>query len=330
MKMKKTMVTLTLGVVLAVFLLAIMWIYCEKSMREIDQQAGNDHVYDRHFILITEDASALWQSVYESAAQAAASENVYLEWAGTDSMSEYSVVDCMNIAIAAQVDGIILQPDGSSEITNQINAAAVSGVPVVTVLNDDAGSGRISFVGVNSYQMGQVYGEQVLASLQDGYNKIMVLINASAEDVNTNLMYSQMSNVVERGKKEGQQTEISTYSIDSSTNFEAEEAIRNIFVNSVILPDILICLDPVSTECACQAIVDYNKVGSVDIIGYYESAVTLDAIEKGVIPAAVTIDTEEIGRYSVSALNEYLDQGYVSNYFNVDLNIINGDNVKHF
>lgn len=324
------MVTLTLGVVLAVFLLALMWIYCDRSMKKIDHQSGNDHVYDRHFILITEDTSALWQSVYESAAQSAASENVYLEWAGTDSMSDYSAVDCMNIAIAARVDGIILQPDGSSEITEQINAAADAGIPVVTVLNDDTGSGRISFVGVNSYQMGQVFGEQVLASLKDGYTKIMILINASAEDVNTNLMYSQISNMVERGKKNGQQTEISTYSIDSSTNFEAEEAIRNIFVNSVILPDILICLDPVSTECACQAIVDYNKVGSVDIIGYFESAVTLDAIQKGVIPAAVTIDTEEIGRYSVSALNEYLDQGYVSNYFNVDLNIIDSHNVKQF
>lgn len=328
--MKKTMLTLTLVAVAAVLLLAVMWIYCDKSIREIDHQAGNDRVYDRHFILVTEDSSALWQAVYKSAAAEAARENVYLEWAGTDSLSDYSLVDCMNIAIASQVDGIILQPDGSSEITEQINAAMNAGIPVVTVLNDNAESDRISFVGVNSYQMGEIYGEQVLAALQKGYNRVMVLVNTFGEDVNTNLMYSRMSDVVEQGKQSDQQVEISAYYIDSSTNFEAEEAIRKIFVNSVILPDIMICLDPVSSECACQAIVEYNKVGNVNIIGYYESEVTRNAIQKGVIPAAVTIDTEDIGRYSISALKEYLDQGYVSNYFNVDLDIINSANVRRF
>lgn len=326
--MKKTMLTLTLGAAAAVLLLALMWFYCDKSIKEIDHQTGNDRVYDRHFILVTEDSSALWQAVYQSAAQAAARENAYLEWAGTDSLSDYSVADCMNIAIASRVDGIILQPDGSSKITEQINEAMDAGIPVVTVLNDDAESGRISFVGVNGYQMGQVYGERVLAALREGSNQVMVLINTSGEDINTNLMYSQMCNVVERGKKADQKVDISTYAIDSSTNFEAEETIRNIFVNAEILPDILICLDPVSTECACQAIVDYNKVGNVDIIGYYESEITLDAIQKGVIPASVTIDTEDIGRYSVSALEEYLDQGYVSNYFNVGLDVINSANVR--
>lgn len=328
--MKKTMLTLTLGAAAAVCLLALMWFYCDRSIRQIDQQAGNDRVYDRHFILVTEDTSTLWQAVYQSAAQAAGQENVYLEWAGTDSMTDYSAVDCMNIAIASQVDGIILQPDGSEEIAEQIDAAMEAGIPVVTVLYDDTGSERISFVGVNSYQMGQVYGEQVLELLQEGENQVMVLLNASGEDVNTNLMYSQMNTVVERGKKASQKVEISTYSIDSSANFEAEEAIRNIFVNSEILPDILICLDPVSTECACQAIVDYNQVGNVNIIGYYGSQITLDAIGKGVIPSAVTIDTEELGSYSVSALNEYLDQGYVSNYFNVDLNVIDDTNIRQF
>lgn len=328
--MKRTMFTLTLGAAAAVCLLAVMWFYCDRSIRRIDGQAGNDRVYDRHFILVTEDTSALWQAVYQSAAEAADRENVYLEWAGTDSMTDYSAADCMNIAIASRVDGIILQPDGSEAITEQINAAAEAGIPVVTVLYDATGSERISFVGVNSYQQGQVYGEQILDSLQEGENQVMVLLNASAEDVNMNLMYSQMNSVVERGKKADQKVEISTYSIDSSANFEAEETIRNIFVNEEILPDILICLDPVSTECACQAIVDYNQVGNVDIIGYYGSQIILDAISKGVIPGTVTINTEELGSYSVSALNEYLDQGYVSNYFNVDLNVIDSANVRQF
>ena len=116
--------------------------------------------------------------------------------------------------------------------------------------------------------------------------------------------------------------------MDSTANFEAEEVIRDIFINSDSLPDILICLDPVSTECAYQAIVDYNEVGNVNIVGYYTSDIVMNAIHKGLIPAAVTIDTGEIGRYSIDALNEYLSAGHVSNYFNVGLSIVTKDETR--
>ncbi|MDD3796107.1 MAG: sugar ABC transporter substrate-binding protein, partial [Lachnospiraceae bacterium] len=140
----------------------------------------------------------------------------------------------------------------------------------------------------------------------------------------------KMNSVVEQGKKKGQTVNISTYSIDNSMSFDAEEVIRDIFVNSETLPDILICLDSVSTECACQAIIDYNEVGNVDIIGYYTSSSILDAIEKDLMPVTIVIDTEQIGQLSINALNEYHSLGYVSNYFNAELNIITKSNVNAF
>ena len=44
--------------------------------------------------------------------------------------------------------------------------------------------------------------------------------------------------------------------MNTATSFDAEEDIRNIFVRRQQIPDILICLDLVSTECAMQALVD--------------------------------------------------------------------------
>ena len=41
----------------------------------------------------------------------------------------------------------------------------------------------------------------------------------------------------------------------------------------------------------------------------------------------VTIDTQQVGAYSIEALEEYYRMGYVSSYFSVDLDIITKENV---
>ena len=326
--MKKTIIPVGAALIAMTVMLLVMWIYYGRVVNKIEQQGDNATVYDKHYVMISEDSSELLMSIYESAREAAAGKNVYLEWVGASSPANNTLKDSMKVAIASKVDGIILYPGGELDVTEQINEAAEQDIPVVTVLNDCNESDRISFVGINSYQMGQIYGEQILNLLKDGMNRVLVLVNTSMEDVNTNLMYSQMNAVVEEGKSRAQKVEISAYTIDSIANFEAEEVIRDIFINSENLPDILICLDPVSTECAYQAIVDYNEVGNVNIVGYYTSDTILNGIHKGLIPAAVTIDTEEIGQYSIDALNEYLSVGHVSNYFNVGLSIVTKDEAK--
>lgn len=328
--MKKTIIPVMVSLIVITALLLGMWKYYDHIGKDMEQQGNNAAVYDRHYVLVSEDSSELWQSIYESAKEAAAKENIYLEWVGAGSPAEYTLEDCMSIAVASKVDGIILYPGNSDAVTEQINEAVEKGIPVVTVLGDDNESERVSFIGINSYQMGQLYGEQILELLQDGVNRVMVMVNASMEEVSTNLMYYQMNAVVEERKEETQKVEIFAYPINSTANFEAEEVIRDIFVHSEDLPDILICLDPVSAECAYQAIVDYNEVGNVNIIGYYTSDTILDAIRKGVIPATVTMDTEEIGQYSISALNEYLALGHVSDYFNVGLNMVTKSNLNQF
>ena len=42
-----------------------------------------------------------------------------------------------------------------------INKATKFGMPVVTVINDAPDTKRVSFVGINTYQMGQVYAKEI-------------------------------------------------------------------------------------------------------------------------------------------------------------------------
>lgn len=330
--MKRSTTTIFFILALCTLMLSGIWIYFQKKLEQVDlADSVHSTVYNRHYVLIADDGnSLLWDSIYESAHGEAAASNAYLELIRPDDNPEYTLADCLRIAIASKVDGIILRPDGSEEIRNLIDAAASQGIPVVTVLEDDSASARISFVGLNSYQMGDAYTEQVLRLLHPDFTGIMALTNSSANDAGTNLIYTYMTRLLEQRRKNGQLMNISAYSIDSSLDFNAEEVIRDIFVNGKELPDILICMDEIITECAYQALIDYNEVGNVDIIGFYYSDTILEAVRRGTISATIALDTDEIGRYGIDALEEYRSLGHTSSYYSVGLNIITADNAADF
>ena len=79
-------------------------------------------------------------------------------------------------------------------------------------------------------------------------------------------------------------------SVDDTNAFSVEESIRDIFMEEE-LPDIIICLNELNTTCVYQAVVDYNKVGEVSILGYYDSETIINAIDRNVIYAKWNIKT---------------------------------------
>ena len=88
------------------------------------------------------------------------------------------------------------------------------------------------------------------------------------------------------------------------------------------------CMDEETTECARQAVLDFNLAGKVTIIGYYSSEDILTAVEKGVISVTCDVDTEQLGRYSIEALTAYQKDGRTNSYYNVDINFLDKDVVR--
>lgn len=331
--MKKS--TLTIFCILAgcIFFLSGIWIYFQKNLDRVELGEGERATaYQRHYLMIANDKdTGMWQSVYESASKEAESKDAYVELLSPEQMNGYSQADCLKIGIASKVDGIILEADGSKEEQHLITEALKDGIPVVTVMTDDTATSRISFVGLNSYQMGSAYTEQIQGMLKDkGSTSVMFLSTSSSKTQETNLVYSQVKKELESRKKTGQSVDLTEYCVDSSADFDTEEFVRDMFVSDESLPDVIVCMDEVVTECVCQALVDYNQVGNVKVIGYYYSNVTLNAIDKGIISSAIALDMEEIGRYSVNALDEYISFGHSNNYYSVDQHVITKDNTGEY
>ena len=308
------------------------WIYFQKTLEKVDLNEGEKaRAYEKHYLMISNDRDKdMWQSIYKSAASTAKDKNAYVELLSPDKRSGNTQEDCLRIGIASRVDGIILEADGSKEEKDLIAEASLKGIPVVTVLTDDSSSARISFVGVNSYQIGTAYTEELLGFLKpEGKTEIMFLMNADTQAQESNLVFYQVKKELEEKKSENQEINISQYTVDNTADFNTEEVVRDIFVKED-LPDVLVCMDSVVTECVYQALIDYNQVGNVQVIGFYYSDSILDAISKGIISSSVTLDMKDVGEYSINALEEYSALKHANGYYSVGQNVITRDNVREY
>lgn len=331
----------------------VLWFYQGTYHEETEQT-----VYDKYYMMITEDnKSSIWRSIYQGACEQAMAENVYVDWLGDDLFQGYSVEEQMQIAIASGVDGIIVTANENTEMTELVNKAAEENIPVVTLYGDNTQSARCSFVGIGSYNLGHEYGrlalqiireklagqgvglvsvqgnetifEQVKVGSRERPVRVAVLVNAYAQGLDQYILCSGIQETIEQERGENLEIELELISVDDTNAFSVEESIRDIFMERET-PDIIICLNELHTTCVYQAVVDYNKVGQVNILGYYDSDTIINAIDRNVIYATVAIDTKQMGQFCIKALQEYHELGYTSQYFTADIRLIQKEDVEEY
>lgn len=302
-------------------------------------------VYDRYYCLIADNyKSDFWQEVYKGALESAKEQNFYVDLLGANLPGEYTAKDLMQIAISSRPDGIMIAADESETMTELINDAVSKGIPVVTLYGDNTMSDRLSFVGVGGYSIGRMYGKQVINVIRDrrredfieaetfeerSHVKVVVVVNTDAKDTGQNIIVPAMQDAIMEENATDAEFSVSIMTVDNSSSFSVEESIRDIFLSEEI-PDVIVCLNELSTVCAYQAVVDFNKVGEVNILGYYDSADILTAIDRGGIYATVSIDARQLGEYSIKAFSDYYELGNTSEYYLADVTLINKDNVSRY
>lgn len=332
-KNNRGLLFLGMGILLVIAVVTIAsMIFFKINIDRIVKERGvnGDSVYEAYYALVVADRQdAICQEIYQGAKAWGEENGIYVELFGENLATDYTKEDLMRIAIEAGVDGIIVEGDDSESLKALINQEATAEkerIPVVTVLSDAAQSDRKSFIGVSSYNLGKEYGRQVVKAAYNSNTNVMILMTINTEDSSQSLLYSGIKEMVDKeAAKRTINLEIKT--IDKQGAFSTEETIRDLFVSQEVLPDIIICLDEESTKCVYQAVVDYNKVGTVTILGYFNSETIMKGIRRNVINASIIINTEQMGRYCVEALDEYKDSDNVSDYFAVQLKVITPENI---
>lgn len=314
---------------IALLFFSLMTSYYKNIMKQAGVSAEEmNQVYQYQYEMIVDSRNiTFWQDVYKNAQEKALENGAVLELRGVETSEDYDKADYMDMSIAAQVDGIILEYNGEEGLQEKIDEAVGKGIPVVTIVNDAPKSLRQSFVGINDYQLGQAYGAEVANLVDEHTKRVLVLLNREQE-LGQNQLYAQIYSAVEEKAGADRKIKIQSQNVMSRSQFDTEEVIRGIFQSEEGPPEILVCLDEVTTECAYQAMIDYNMVGDVKIIGYYISKTIVDAVGKGLLPVTLSMDVEQIGTYSIEALTEYWEVGRSNSYYTVDLQVITRDNWK--
>ncbi len=342
------LVTLTIIMLLATIFSMVLFRNRLEEMNNMGRVSSTE--YDAHYALIVDDPDdSMWDSVYEQMQLVGDPLNVYIEKYGKNLSKNFTKTELLRIAIESKVDGIILEADEDDITTSLIYKANMEGIPVVTILHDCVGSGRVSFVGINNYSFGTEYGSLINkaaaeirknrperneisdASLQiQNPVQVLILLDGQTNNASQRIIYTAIQEALEGNSETQQNLAVTTERIEANSVFRTEEKIRDILMNSEYLPDIIVCLNEQNTSSVYQMLVDQNKVGQIYVIGYFDSEPILRAIERGGIYASVTTDTPKMGKYCVEAIHEYLETGYVSDYFSVDFTCVDESNVAAY
>ncbi len=283
--------------------------------------------YDGHYVyIVSDDDRDFWESVYNAAVDEATKDNIYIEDIGDALGVNYKDTDLLRVAINSSVDGIIYGGATDETAVELIDQAVAEGIGVVLLQNDVEASSRQCFVGVNNYELGQMYASQLAdiatAPEQPRALSVYAFIDKTMNEGASNVIVMAIEDYFSENYPDYPKPEVSLVRINSEDTFSVEEDIRKIFLDDENLPDVILCLSSIYTRCAYQAVVDQNMVGEVQIIGYFAGNSILEAVSKQIIYSTISVDTWEMGRSSVQALKEYKEFGYTNSYMPVSTQVI--------
>lgn len=326
-----------IGMLLAISLFALFIYRNKMKTSNLNEMVGAES-YTYHYAMIhAGSADDFWDSLYQSARAEGEKNGAYVEDFGKSIQGNYSMEELVEMAIAANVNGIIIEGKQSQEMKNMIEKAESKQIPVILMNADVADSGRQSYVGANDYSLGELYGNQIVEVVAEkreaegiSKDKVLnatVLMDSSDTSSMTSLVYSSIRETV---AKNDSQVEVTALVSKKSEDFESEEVIRNLLLSGEKRPDVIACLSSMDTISTYQSVIDYNLVGQVGIIGYYSAPEVLEGIRKGVIKSSIAVDAQEMGRLCVQHLDQYVLKRYVSEYASVAAKLITKDNVGDY
>ena len=318
------MIAGTVIMIAAAVVTGVIFSAITKTMHSIDRELTME--FDKHYAFIAEDSeSDFWKEVFEAASAQSKDYNAYLEDIGTELGRDYSTEDLLRIAVNSHMDGIVYSGGTNDRVRKLIDRASDSGIGVVVLQNDVETSRRQCYVGLNYYELGQMYAlqvEKIIPAEEMKGKTVDILVDGDMSEGAANLIVMAMEDHIREGNEEENLPEIVVKRIDAEDIFSAEEKIRNIFLEKEKLPDVMLCVNSVYTRCAYQAVVDYNLVGQIQIIGYFANDTILDAVDKQVIFSTISVDTTEMGRSCIQALYEYNNMGYTNSYLPVGIEVV--------
>lgn len=321
------------------FILPILFIafmgtisYSIYFSRDIDKNIlGNDNSIlspqkpDYHFFVILPNSDEPYiKDLVKGLTENAKKNNIALEINYTNSPDDYSdTLRLLNIAITSDVDGIITKGYNTQAFEDLIQQTESKNIPVVSLDASVPQSNKAAYVGTNGFEMGYMEGNMVLKATKNRAKVAMVVEGLD----------SSYGNVKIEGFKDAtknfKNVEISAVKVSEPGILGAHNVTQEILTK---YPEVnaIVCTSAKDTIGVAQLVIDFNKVGDVEIIGYDSTPEILKYIQKGIVYGTIVPNAYLIGTRSINFLIDVQKNGRASSYIDTDTNVITSANIKDF
>lgn len=276
-----------------------------------------------HFFMVAPNSvDPFWMEVRRGAQDAAKQYRVALEFNAPRFNDTREEIKYLDIAVTSKVDGIVTHVSNDEDFTALIEKAYEKGIPVVTVDNDAKQSRRKSFVGTNSFVLGEEAGK-LMVEATGGRANIAVIMSSDVQKdkITQNLKLNGFLNAI----KDYPGMKVVKIFASKLGILSAEEITQSI-INSSENIDAIYCMDSVDTVGAAQTIVDFNRVGRIKIVGYGDTPDIMRYIDKGIIYGTVMSDPYKMGYESIKTLFEIIEKGNASTFIDTGVKVITKSN----
>jgi simple sugar transport system substrate-binding protein len=198
-------------------------------------------------------------------------------WVGSENSVVSEMVDAMNAAIAAKVDGIAVALIDPTAFNEPVARALAAGIPVVAY-NADApitsGNKRLAYVGQDLTQAGVDMGNRIISLLPDGGDVVGFI--ATPGSLNIQPRIDGAKQAIKQSGKNINFIEIAT----GATINEELPAVESYYLGHKNLKG-MFAVDGGSTSCVSQIVAKYSLSSTVKSGGFDLEPTTLSEIQKG-------------------------------------------------
>lgn len=229
-----------------------------------------------------------------------------------------AIARLLRLATELEPDGVIVNAPPDRQVIEAVRGLERSGVPVLALESDLPSSGRAVFIGTNPYSIGVNAASAVADSFPHGARVALVLSRDYAEGVSSGATIVAGFMHGARGRN-GLQLAMTRTAQEGPA--ASEEIVRELLSEHSDI-DVAVFIGSRDSEGAARAILEYDKVGRLAIIGFDDDPALLELIQMGVVTASIARSPDRSGEEAVKAAMTMARGGRASAYIDPGLRVI--------
>jgi len=289
-----------------------------------------------HFSLILDSLqNEYWSQYKQGVFDAAREANVIIEFnPPTYTDSEAKMIEYVDIAEKAMLDGIIINGVNSEAYSEAITNALENGMSIVLAGDEPVEASKLCYVGTNFYEFG-VEAAGLISQIGDTDEPINVAVifsgNKNKEEDSSSLTHEHimLNGLNSAAAQTEREINFVTTLYRQSELLGAEDLTRDI-LNEYKDIDVIFCTNAKDTLAAAKVLVERNLVGEVFIVGTNVNAEIKSMIEKGIVYGVLNRNGYKAGERSVEALANIIEGQFQSSFIDIELDIYTVMNIHKY